>query len=278
MNEPSTQPHYPCPDAPPNIPLSRSNFNANDKPKVYWADVPEGDYLTNQGTATNTYSYPLTWPKRHTPITVPRCVRLLTGGSDDPPLNTFSAEQYRSFAQAIKNVCTSFNKNIYFQWQVHGYPDSIVSGLALPTQFVPVYADPDTGETRLTLDTSYLDECILFGEVLQFSIVNTVTSMSNFTINDTDPNEYLGLTKAFTQDLIPYWNQQYSLMPKVKWIFQKHIDPENYVGDSLDYWQLLQAGFFNDLPDYLQDGWEIGPDFDYDMDYIESTIRDFWRL
>ncbi len=275
MNEPLTQPHYPCPDSPPNIPLSRSNFNASDKPKVYWADVPEGDYLSHPELILDTYTIPDKWPVKHSPISPPRCVRLLTGGDGVQP--GLPVEQYRSFAQAIKNVCTSFNRNIYFQWQVHAYTEAIVPGLAIPTQFVPAYADPLTGETRIELDQLYLDECIFFGEVLQFSVVNLVASMSNFT-NSID-GEYSGLSQAFYDDLVPYWLKQYPLMPKVKWIFQRHVDPDYYtLPDPLSFWTGLQSGFFIDLQDNLQPGWEIGPDFDYDMDYIESTIRDFWRL
>ena len=270
MNEPLTQPHYPCPDAPPNIPLSRSNFNASDKPKVYWADVPEGDYLSHPDAHINDYTFPETWPKRFTPLKPPRCVRLITGGS---PFEEYTGrEQYRSFAQLVKNVCTKYN--LLFQWQMSS-DDAVIPGVATINPFtVPYSTDPDTGTLRWDFDYTFFDECLFFGEVLQFSVINVFSTVDDYIITDTEQ-----LSKSMYIDVRDYWNLQYLKHPKAKWIFQKQYNPDAVVtAEPLSVWTGYQNIFFDGLVDVLADGWEIGPTFDFDLDYVESTIRDFWRL
>lgn len=263
-------------------------------PYVFWADVPEVDVFANDPDSYyQPLTVPVTFPKRHEVIRLPRCVRILTIGevgekTADPTHNAYVdiRETYRPFAEGVRNICQSLKAGIYCQWMVG---DPVLNGLALPDytpETLGPYSELD-GTNRNNFDTTMLDNgCALFGESITFTIVDVLTP-SAYVAAFAEPPESQDTfrfeeAKRLTIDIAGYWNKMRERQHRMKWVFQSNtsIDyyPQDIFGNEWNAQQQYHANFFQELAGNLQPGWVIGPAYSSDLAYVQSIIRDFWNL
>lgn len=275
-NKPFYQPHFPCHDADQNKPITKTDFanEAHTGPYVFWADVPEYDYI--DAGADNfglPYTRPETWPRLKTTMRLPRCVRFMYISVDEDDENAFAID--------TKAIVETTHPGIFFQQDIY----YTLGPLAIPNKrevFFDVGPSPNPGDGGApyfnSIDPDFIaNGCILFGEVLNFLVfdINAVVFSAAFDGDGSTYGTFLGLTQNWDQ-IRDYSNAQYLKQPKSKTIVQQYPDQFDHISDPA--FVPFEADTIAAIADDLPNGWEMGPDFAFDRGYMLSQIRDFWSL
>lgn len=267
-------PHFPCPDVPANTLMQHNNFQGSDKPKVFWTDVPEGDFFVNSDAFFNAvpYSNPIRYPQRNELIRFPRCVRFSFPFTTTPGQAAATSELtgiYGSFASQVRDMVNSISPAIYVQFPNHDF----YGGLILPND--STYPSTD-----------YLDEtCFLLSDTLSFVLfgINTGGFLAD---DDGNSPRTIVAPKTEWYNYLNYANTQYPLFPRYRTIVQAQFDVGAYPNlqlvdttDSRNGSRQTLNHIFNATLGFSKPlGFELGPDFTFNLGYMESVIKAHWNL
>ncbi len=293
MSKIRTQPRFPCPDAPPNKLMTETDFDG-EIIKTYWGNVPESDYFKephNWDVAEAFIEYSGAVPPgslRKKVIRYPRCIRLITPGvtsidtstEDNPTIPYLKYQYFYDFAVQLKTYCETL-KGFYFEWTPG---DGLGEGTFTSALVKPFYPPPAAEDT---LDTSFLDDNCIFGtDVLTFLILGDLDG-AVYGIN-VDGSFIEVDTLRWDDVFVPYANAQYPKFGRYRTIIlpdrnMNYVNHYFFSGDSPEIQRAIykqrQIDFVNALPDSpIPSGFEFGPDFAFDLDYMKSTIRQHWSL
>lgn len=265
------QPRYPCKDAEPFLLMNHQHFEDADGPKVYWAGSSVDGFfpgtLSDDGTK---------FPRKNDIIRIPRCVRLAIGdgfGNEDILNGVITP-----FVQLVKTMVKNISTTIYFDHHAVG-EGTLYTRATVP--YGESFNSFDGGESFSVDPLYFTDNCLFGTDVITFGICSQSVSLNAVKLDiDGKPVSAPGGWPT----VVDYFNAQYEIFGGYRLILQPaFLNNQLFPGATPTGTNAANVFLFDNLATESQgyalpDGWEIGPDFSFDLSYMEETIRTHWSL
>lgn len=306
-NKPGYQPRYPCNDANPFIPMS---VNSLEDVPVYWNQDQigndtnglfgeDGSPLTDEEYIAAITPEPIKFPSRHYQIRAPRCVRFYTISAfhryGSPVGNFANAKAFvinMKKEMVKRNIMFTVASNYTF-CKLLFYPiETIVSienteqiGTFMPNNPIINSPVPAYKYQFADFNTDYLDdECYIGSDVLNFYIFDIPYYGNDFYVTDLGinansytPNFFYQAPNDTYKQAVEYYKRQ-NEKTRQRTIVQKwpgHTVTSWYASGDIPIEQMWNIFLSTNEEEEL---FEIGPDFNYDVDYYVETIDEHWSL